>query len=80
MKLLPAVVVIILIYLAGFLFLRMRQPSRNGGLLKNSQTARTAVVVLLLLLLGLLFKILGKVAILIGAILFGLFFLTFRKR
>lgn len=83
MKLLPAMIIIILVFLGGLIFLKIRRSDASGAwsvrdILRN-QTTRMLAIVFLVLLLGLLFKIMGKIALLVGVIIILVSLLTFKR-
>jgi|GEM_PF-6998086 len=74
MKLLPSILFIILLFLAGLLFLQWRRsPKKKNGLL-------SVPLILLLLLLGLAFIVVGKIALFIAIITILLFLIYPRAR
>ena len=86
MRLLPAMIVVVLLFLGGLVFLQVRASSRKGGgieglrMLANHRFARAAAILLLILMTGLLFRIMGKIALLIGVLFFFIYLLSSRKR
>ncbi|HAM51164.1 MAG TPA: hypothetical protein DCP92_10930 [Nitrospiraceae bacterium] len=83
MKLFPAALVICLVFLAGLLLrgVTSRNPRHqhsNGSM--NKKAKRTVTIFLLLFVAGLLFRIMGKIALLLGIIILILSALTFRKK
>ncbi len=70
-KLVPAVLFIIAVFLVGLLFLEGRKAPRKVLLIP-------AAIMLLLLLL--LFKLIGKIALLIGIISAAIFLILLKKR
>jgi hypothetical protein len=85
MKLLPAVLLVIAVFLAGSLFLRGRSASRRifGVAAAPSGQMRKAALFIaataLLALFSILFMFLGKVALLIALLVLAIFFLSSRK-
>lgn len=85
MKLLPAVIFVIIIFLAGLLFLQGRHAARRPGGFPGAwsspvrKAAFFTAAIALLALFGILFMFLGKIAFLIALITLALFFLTAKK-
>ncbi|MCL5423140.1 MAG: hypothetical protein M1461_11815 [Nitrospirae bacterium] len=84
MKLLPAVIFVIIIFLAGLLFLQGRSVSMRMGFSGASagQMRKTALFIAsiaLLALFGILFMFLGKIALLIALLVLAIFFLSYKK-
>ncbi len=71
MKLIPAALFIIAVFLAGLLFREGRGHSRAVLLLP---------IAVLLLLSGILFMIVGRIALLIALISIAVFLIVFKKR
>jgi hypothetical protein len=84
-KLLPAVIFIVIIFMAGLFFLQGRRASlriRDISGLSSEQMKKSALFIAttaLLALFGLLFMFLGKISFLIALFVLAIFFLS-RKR
>jgi uncharacterized membrane protein len=84
-KLLPAIIFVILLFLAGLLFLQGRTMSGRSGDISAGSSGRMAkpvpfiALMALVSLLGLLFILLGKIALLISVVIVALFFLSRKK-
>ncbi|MEW6002595.1 MAG: hypothetical protein AB1638_08130 [Nitrospirota bacterium] len=76
MKLLPLILFIILLFVAGFVFLQIRRSPRDLKLLG----ALIIPLFLLFLLSGLLFAFVGKIALLIGITTLAILLLAARKK
>jgi len=84
MRLLPAVIFVIILFLAGLFFLqgsrasgRMRRSGDPSG--KMRKATLFIAVTALLALFSILFMFLGKIALLIALLVLAIFFLTSRK-
>ncbi len=86
MRLLPAFIVIIVLFLIATLFLQGRRVSgrlRNLPVLPSGTTASPPAFLItgiLIALAGLLFIFLGKLAVLLAVLTFALYFLTSKRR
>jgi hypothetical protein len=84
MKLLPAVIFVIITFLAGLLFLQGRSASGKTGLsgILAGQMRRAALfiaAIALLALFGVLFMFLGKIAFLFALLVLAILFLSRKK-
>lgn len=85
MKLLPAMIFIVIIFLAGFFFLRGRSAFRRRGFrgapYGQTRTAGLAAATVALLgLFSILFMFFGKIALLIALSAFAIFLLSNKTR
>ena len=82
MKLLPAMLFVMLMFLSGALFLALRKVSRNPGSTSGQfkRPATFMAAIMLFSLFGLLFTFLGKIALLIALVTLALFFLSPKNR
>ena len=80
MKLVPVMLVIILVFLAALLFrgytLRKKGYQITG---LSGKTKRILTIAVLVLLVGFLFRFMGRIALLIGAIMALIAFLSLKK-
>ena len=84
MKLLPAVIFVSIIFLAGLLFLQGRRASGRMGYSRapSGQMRKAALfiaTIALLALFGILFMFLGKIALLIALLVLAIFFLSSKR-
>lgn len=80
MKLLPVMIFIILAFVIAFLFRGYNLKKRGYQITGLSKKVyRILTIILLIFLVGFLFKFMGKIAILIGAIIAVIALLSFRK-
>jgi hypothetical protein len=80
MRLLPAMMAIILLFLIAFLFKGYnlkRQGYQITGLSKKATRALT--IVILILIVGLLFRVMGKIAVLIGVLIAIIYLMSLKK-
>jgi len=86
MKLLPAVIFVLIIFLAGLFFLQGRsafKKIRGVSGTPSGQMRKAALfiaTIALLALFGILFMFLGKIALLIALPVLAIFFLSIKKR
>jgi hypothetical protein len=84
MKLLPAVIFVIITFLAGLLFLQGRSASGKTGFSgalpgQMRKAAFFIATIALLALFGILFMFLGKIALLIALLVLAIFFFSSRR-
>jgi hypothetical protein len=84
MKLLPAVIFVIITFLAGLLFLQGKSASRIMGVSpapsgRMKKAALFIATIALLALFGILFMFLGKIALLIALLVLAIFFFSSRR-
>jgi hypothetical protein len=86
MRLLPAFIAVILVFLGGSVFLLQRGGSLNNaalrinGWMRKGRLQRTVILLLLFFLVLFLLRVMGKIALLIGGILFLIYLLSFQRR
>lgn len=85
MRLLPAFILLLIIFVAGLFFLQTRRISHSAGGFSEAPSRQTRkaglfiATIALIALFGILLLFLGKVAVLIALITLALFFLTRAK-
>jgi hypothetical protein len=84
MKLLPAILFIIALFIAASLFINLRKRSKQGlnstdAYKKNKKRFMFVVTALLFILSSFLLKFMGKISILIAAIIFVIFLINSRR-
>jgi uncharacterized iron-regulated membrane protein len=84
MRLLPAVIFVVILFLAGVLFLQARRAAGRGG--PSADPARQRKKALsfiavtgLVALFGVLFVVIGKIALLVALVVLAIFFASSRK-
>lgn len=85
MRLLPAVIAVILVFLGGSVFLLQRGALNNAapritGWMRKGGFQKAIILFLLFFLVLFLLRVMGKIALLIGGILFLIYLLSFQRR
>ncbi len=84
MRLLPAVIFVIILFLAGVLFLQARRTAGRAGPSADPARQRKKAlsfiaVTALVALFGVLFIVIGKIALLVALVVLAIFFASSRK-